>query len=209
MHGNSGISMAQHKMTFFPQAPKSHPSWKFASSPWAHAWVVNSMSWESVTSCWFFAYPVLCSVWSNTFKIQSQGYSPSPCVYILVNSFSFFNQNLFPSFSGPACSQPSYVGDLILVISLVARSEDGMSSWGGYLLLHGEKSSAESSLLRLLTLPPERWATSSSSEISGGSTELRVTEALTQMTPFHGLGPRFSQRQPVREHIRPTLTVTI
>lgn len=63
-----------------------------------------------------------------------------------------------------------------------------MSSRGGYLLLHGEKSSAEYSLSGLLTLPPESWATSSSSEISGGSTELRATEALTQMSPFHVSG---------------------
>lgn len=45
----------------FFQTSKSHPSWKFVSSPWVQCRVVNPMSWESITSCWLFAYPVLCS----------------------------------------------------------------------------------------------------------------------------------------------------
>lgn len=57
----------------------------------------------------------------------------------------------------------------------------------------------------LLALPPEKWATSPSSEISRGS-RVKLTEAPTQMPPFHVSGSQVFPVSALTSAHRPALT---
>lgn len=67
-------------------------------------------------------------------------------------------------------------------------------------------SSVDSSLSRPLALHSGRWAISRSAKTSGGSTELKLTEAPTQMSPFHVSGSQVFPASALTLAHRPALT---
>lgn len=127
-------------------------------------------------------------------KIQSQGYSPGSCRYVLANSCSSFSTWSLSFLIRPSVSSVGLYWDLIQAISLAARRKDCGSSWKGNHLFCGamphwhlptwEKYKL---LLGKGGLPLQFQGISEFREIYRAN----LSEVSMQMSPAYFSGPRF------------------